>query len=255
MRSRSPIALAACITSLALASCAAGLASSAVAASRPSLAPVGLPIGKIVSQRLPYTEAGGTAELSVTYKGSLPHGAKLQLLVKKTSVSPYKPSKTPVKLVGGHAKVHVTEKPPGGPILYEVAVISGNKQLSVSKPATIYWAQPPGGIFVTDGSEFAYTSLKVAHENCESGCKGDASAGEDGTFSVYSGSFPMPPGWKETLIYNGEVECTTESIEGKCSKPLAFPAVTAETVVPIVGELTSPTGKVTKATLLVTVYP
>jgi hypothetical protein len=231
------------------------LAAVASAASRPSVSVVGLPIGKIVGQSMPYTETKTTAELSVAYSGSLPHGAKLQLLVKANSISPYKSSKTPVRLSGGHAKVHVSEQGIGGPVLYKVAVVSGRRQLSVSKAATIYWAQPPGGVFVSDGSESAYTSLRVPSESCESGCKGDAGSEEGGFFSAYSGNSPMPAGWTVTLIFNGTVECTTKDIEGNCSAQLAFPAVSSATVVPLVGEVTSPTGKVTKATLLVTVYP
>jgi hypothetical protein len=230
-------------------------ASSAAAASRPTVAVVGLPIGKIVGKSMPYTETKTIAQLSVAYKGSLPHGAKLQLLVKANSISPYKPSKTPVRLSGGHAKVHVSEPGIGGPVLYKVAVLAGRRQLSVSKAVTIYWAQPPGGVFVSDGSESAYTSLRVAGENCESGCKGDAGSGEGGFFTAYSGNSPMPSGWTVTLLLNGQVECTTKDIEGNCGMELAFPTVSAATVVPLVGEVTSPTGKVTKAMLLVTVYP
>ncbi|HEV7941932.1 MAG TPA: hypothetical protein VGP17_03920 [Solirubrobacteraceae bacterium] len=231
------------------------VAASASAASPPSVAVVGLPIGKIVGKSMPYTETKTIAELSVVYKGSLPHGAKLQLLVKANSISPYKPSKTPVRLSGGHANVHVTEPGIGGPVLYKVALVSGRQQLSVSKAATIYWAQPPGGVFVSDGSESAYTSLRVPSENCESGCKGDAGSEEGGFFSAYAGNSPMPAGWTVTLLLNGTVECSTKDIEGNCGMELAFPMVTAATVVPLVGEVTSPSGKVTKATLLVTVYP
>jgi hypothetical protein len=65
----------------------------------------------------------------------------------------------------------------------------------------------------------------------------------------------MPAGWTVTLLLGGTVECSTKDIEGNCGMELAFPAVSAQTVIPLVGEVTSPTGKVTKATLLVTVYP
>lgn len=240
---------------LALPAAFLALAASASADSRPSVVVVGLPIGKIVGKSMPYAETKTIAELSIAYKGSLPHGAKLQLLVKANSVTPYKPSKTPVRLSGGHAKVHVTEPGIGGPVLYKVAVVSGRQQLSVSKPATIYWAQPPGGVFVSDGGESAYTSLHVPSENCESGCKGDAGSGQGGFFSAYSGNSPMPAGWTVTLIFNGQVVCSTKDIEGNCGMEMAFPEVSATTVIPLVGEVTSPTGKITKATLLVTVYP
>jgi hypothetical protein len=228
---------------------------SASAASRPSLAVVGLPIGKIVGRSMPYTETKTTAQLSVAYAASLPRGAKLQLLVKANSISPYKPSRTPVRLSAGRAKVHVTEQGIGGPVLYKVAVVSGRRQLSVSKAVTIYWAQPPGGVFVEDGGEHAYTSLTVPSENCESGCKGDAGSEQSGFFTAFSGNSPMPAGWTVTMLLSGQVECTTKDIEGRCGLELSFPAVTATTVVPLVGEVTSPTGKVTKATLLVTVFP
>lgn len=230
-------------------------AATASAATRPSVTVVGLPIGKIAGKSLPYTETNTLAELSVTYKASLPHGAKLQLLVKANSISPYKPSKTPVRLVGEHAKVHVTEPGIGGPVFYKVAVVSGHQQLAVSKPVIVYWAKPPGGVFVSDGSESAYTSLTVPSENCEAGCKGDAGSGQGGYFSAYSGTSPMPIGWTVSLIFNGTVECTTKDIEGNCGMELAFPTVTATTMIPLVGQVTSPTGKATKATLLVTVYP
>jgi hypothetical protein len=229
--------------------------SASAAASRPSIAVVGLPIGKIVGVSMPYTETKTTADLSVAYKGSLPPGARLRLLVKANSVSPYKASSTPIKLSAGRATVRVTEKGIGGPVLYKVAVVSGERQVSVSKAVTIYWAQPPGGVFVDDTGESAYTSLTKPSENCESGCKGDAGSGQGGFFSAYSGNSPMPAGWTVTLLLNGVVECTTKDIEGSCGEELAFPTVSSETVVSLVGEVTSPAGKVTKATLLVTVYP
>jgi hypothetical protein len=227
----------------------------AAAASRPSLAVLGLPLGKIVGQSQPYTETGSTAQLGVSYKGSLPHGAKLQLLIKKNSISPYVASKTPIKLSGGSAKVKVSVSGVGGPYRYEVAVVSGSKRLSVSRPAVVYWAQPPGGVFVFSGSESAFTSTHNANENCEAGCKGDASSGQSEEFSAAAGNTPMPHGWTVTLVVGGAVECMTNEIEGRCEKDLAFPEVTAETVVPVEGKITSPLGKTYVAKLDVTVYP
>jgi hypothetical protein len=264
---KTPLALArstalalACSTALAgtlgLAA-ALTLASPATAAtaSKPSVSVHGLPVGKIGGQAMPYTETGATAELTVSYKGSLPRGAKLQLLIRKSFTSPYEASKAPIKLVGGSAKVKVSSSGIGGPYSYEVAVVSGSRRLSLSKPAALYWAQPPGGVFVMAGSESAFTSTHVAKENCEAGCKGVASSGENDEFSALAGNSPMPQGWTVTLVFDGEVECTTKEIEGRCAKALAFPEVTAETVVPVEGRITSPLGKTYVAKLLVTVYP
>ncbi len=46
---------------------------------------------------------------AVGYSGRIPAGAKLQLLVKLNSVSPYKATKTKVTLSGGHGKIHATQ--------------------------------------------------------------------------------------------------------------------------------------------------
>jgi len=233
---------------------------SASAATRPTVAVVGIPHGVIAGESLPYTQTNSTVELSVAYGGRLPGGAKLELLVKPNSVSPFSVSRTPVRLSGGRAKLHVTLGGVGGPVEYEVSVVSGRRRLITSKPVTIYWAQPPGGIFVMSSSESAYTSRTNASESCAGAaptgarCKGDAGPGQSGQISAEAGSTPMPPGWSVTLIFNGQQECTTTEINGQCEVSVTFPTVTATTVVPITAELTSPQGAVTSATLLVTIY-
>jgi hypothetical protein len=246
---------------LACAAALAGVASlvtappSAAAVAKPALSVTGLPIGKIGGANSPYTETGSIVYLHLSYKGALPKGAKLELLVRKSYTSPWVASKTPIKLAGGSAKIKVTSSGIGGPYAYEVAVVAGKTRLAISKPVGIYWAQPPAGVFGSDEYESAYTSVHAATQNCEAGCKGDASSGSSTEAYAQVGPTPMPQGWTVTLLFNGEVICSTKDIEGRCSEDITFPTVTTETVVPLVGEMTSPTGKVTKATLLVTVYP
>jgi hypothetical protein len=234
------------------------LCSSASAASRPTLAVLGIPHGTIAGQSLPYTETDSVAQLRVGYAGRLPAGANLRLLVKVNSVTPYKATKAKITLSGGHSSVHVTEGGIGGPFKYEIALVSGSRRVSVSKPVTIYWTRPPGGIFaINGGGGSAYTSLTVASENCQAvgACKDDSASGVQEYATANSGTAPIPPGWSVTLIFNGQQECTTTSIDGVCGAQITFPTVTTATAMPLTAELTSPKGTVTSATLLLTVYP
>ena len=243
---------------LASALLALASASTAAAAARPTLAVLGLPHGAIGGKSLPYSETDSLVQLGVGYSARLPSGAKLQLLVKVNSVTPFKPVKTKVTLVAGRAKVHVNQGGIGGPFEYEIAVVAGPRRLAVSKPVTIYWTRPPGGIFAMGGGgESAYTSLTVASENCQTvgACKGDASSGEQTFASATSGTAPIPPGWSVTLLFNGQQICTTTAINGECGAQITFPTVSGPTAIPLTAEAISPKGAITSATLLLTVYP
>lgn len=234
------------------------LCGSASAASRPTLSVLGVPHGTIAGQSLPYTETGSVVQLGVGYGGRLPAGSKLQLLVKVNSISPYKPTKTKVTLVGGHGKIHVSQGGLGGPFKYEIALVSGSRRLAVSKPVTIYWTHPPGGVFAIDGGGgSAYTSLTVPSENCEviGACKGDSASGVQEFATANSGTAPIPLGWSVTLLFNGQQVCTTTDINGECGAQITYPTVSAPTAMTLTGEVTSPKGAVTSATLSLTVYP
>jgi hypothetical protein len=248
-------------TAVVLLLCGAAPASASAATPRPSLAVVGIPSGVIVGKLMPYTQLGSSVELSIAYPGRLPGGAKLELLQKRYSISAFVATRTAIRLAGGRARVHVTLATIGGPVSYEVAVVSGGKRLSTSRAVTVYWAPPPGGVFVFSGSQSAYTSVSNAAESCAGSaptrpvCKGSESSGQTEQLSAEAGNTPLPPGWKVTLLLNGVQECTTESIEGKCEVTAALPSVGAATVVPVTAEIISPQGSITSATLLVTVYP
>jgi len=238
------------------------LASSAAAASRPTLSVLGLTNGLIAGKTLPYIETGGLAELGIGYGGHLAAGAKLVLLEKDPGAVGFKKDKTPVRLSGSRAKVKVTFTHLGGPVSYEVAVLSGARQLSVSKAVTIYWTELPGGVFVElQGDYAAYTSRTVASENCSAPtaastlCKGDASSNETNRISAFAGTYPVPPGWSVALFYNGQQQCTSSEIDARCETEITFPSVTAATVIPLTAKLTSPHGEVIIATKLVTVFP
>jgi hypothetical protein len=229
---------------------------SSLAAARPSLSAPGVPVGKIVGAASPYVETSTTVDLAVTYAGSLAHGSKLQLLVRAPGSTIYKATKIKIVLRGGRAKVPVTEHGIGGPYKYEVAVVAGSRRLALSKPFNLYWAQPPGGLFVLTTGESAYTSLTRSTESCEvvGKCKGDIAPGSS-LLRAAAGNTPMPATWTVTLIYNGAQLCTTKDIGGECNATVTFPEVSAATQIPITAELTSPTGKITSATLLVTEFP
>jgi hypothetical protein len=229
---------------------------SALGAARPSITAPGVPVGKIVGSPSPYVETSTTVDLSVAYPGSLAHGAKLELLTREPASRVFKATKTKVVLHAGHAKVPITVHGIGGPYKYEVAVASGSRTLALSKPYSLYWAQPPGGVFVFANSESAYTSLTHPTESCEAvgKCKGDSSPGSSYMRAV-AGNTPMPATWTVTLIFNGQQLCSTKDIDGECNATATFPEVSAETQVPVTAELTSPSGKVSSATLLVTEFP
>ncbi|HEX4467266.1 MAG TPA: hypothetical protein VH025_08755 [Solirubrobacteraceae bacterium] len=229
----------------------------ALAAARPSLALVGVPTGLIGGTHTPYAETNSSVELDVGYSGRLSGGAKLVLLEKTNSVTPFKATRAKIKLAGGRAKLHVAQGGIGGPYKYEIAVVSGARRLATSKAASIYWTRPPGGIFVSDGDESAYTSLTVASENCEpiGKCTGDAASGESIFLHAYSGTAPIPPGWRITLLLDGSQMCTTTSIEGACQAPYAFPQVSSATPVQVTAEAISPTGTVRSATIVFTDFP
>jgi hypothetical protein len=231
------------------------LPASALGASAPTLSLINVPVGVIVGHPSPYTENTSTVQMSVGYSGHLAKGSKLVLLV-KPSGSSYKASKTKITLHGGHAKISVKQGGLGGPFKYKVAVMSGNRTLSVSKAIPLYWAPPPGGVFLL-ASESAYTSRTQPTENCEGvgKCKGDASSEQGDLLRAAAGNTPMPAGWTVTLLYNGQVECTTKDINGECSAPITYPKVTAATQVTETAEITSPTGVVTSATLTLTIFP
>jgi hypothetical protein len=233
-------------------------ASSASAASRPTLSVLGIPNGIIAGKSMPYTETNSVVQLGVGYSGRLPAGTKLQLLVKVNSVTPYRATKTKVTLSGGHGKVHVTQGGLGGPYKYEIALVSGSRRLATSKPVTIYWTHPPGGIFALNGGGgSAYTSLTISSENCEpvGACKDDSGSGVQEFARAVSGTSPIPPGWSVTLIFNGQQMCTTTAINGECGVQITYPTVSAATNIPLTAEAASPKGVVKSATLLVTVYP
>jgi hypothetical protein len=235
------------------------LSASASAATRPTLAVVGSPLGAIGGGTLPYAETGKPVQLSVAYRGRLAAGEKLELLVKTNSVTPFKATKTQVHLAGGHATLHVSESGIGGPFKFEIAVASGARRLATSKPVTVYWTRPPGGIFAEDSGESAYTSATVPSESCSppatSRCKGDAGSGQSVFMSATSGTSPIPPGWSVVLLLNGQQVCSTTDINGECGAELSFPTVSATTVVPLTAEAISPQGAILSATLLVTVFP
>jgi hypothetical protein len=233
-------------------------ASSASAAARPTLSVLGIPSGIIGGKSTPYTETNSVVQLGVGYGGHLPAGTKLQLLVKVNSVTPYKATRTKVTLSGGHGKVHVTQGGIGGPFKYEIALVSGSRRLATSKPVTIYWTRPPGGIFALNGGGgSAYTSLTVSSENCEpvGACKDDSASGVQEFARAVSGTAPIPPGWSVTLLFNGQQMCTTTAIDGECGVQITYPTVSAPTNIPLTAELTSAKGAVKSATLLLTVYP
>jgi hypothetical protein len=231
------------------------LPASALGASAPTLSLINVPVGVIVGHPSPYTENTSTVQMSIGYSGHLAKGSKLVLLV-KPSGSSYKASKTKITLHGGHAKISVKQGGLGGPFKYKVAVMSGSRTLSVSKPVPLYWAPPPAGVFVL-GEESAYTSRIHPSESCEGAgkCKGDGASEENDLVRAAAGNTPMPAGWTVTLLYNGQQVCTTKDINGECSAPIQYPKVTAATEVTETAELTSPTGVVTSATLTLTIFP
>ena len=238
-------------TAVVLLLCSVAPASASAATPRPSLALVGVPSGVIVGKLVPYTQLGGSVQLSVAYPGRLPGGSKLELLQKRYSTSAFVATRTAIRLAHGRARVHVTLATIGGPVSYEVAVVSRGKRLSTSRAVTVYWAPPPAGVFVFSGSQSAYTSGAPTRP----ACTGVASSGQTGQLSAQAGNTPLPPGWKVTLLFNGVQQCTTESIKGECEVTATFPSVSAATVMPVTAEIISPQGSTTSATLLVTVYP
>jgi hypothetical protein len=233
--------------------------SSALAA-RPTVAAPGLTIGPIGGQNLPYVELGSSVQLSIAYAGHLSGGQRL-VLMEKDPGKPYRTLKT--KLRGTHPKVQVTFDNLGGPVSYKVAVLSGHSQLATSKPLTVYWAQPPGGVFAELQGDYAsYTSSTNPSESCAAPtaastlCKGDASSGETSRVSGQSGTSPVAPGWNLTLTFNGRAVCSSSSsIDPRCEGEVTFPTVSGETVVPLTATLTSPQGRAIVATRLITVYP
>jgi hypothetical protein len=231
------------------------LPASAVAAGAPELSLVNVPVGVIVGVQTPYTETDSTVQMSIAYGGHLANGSRLVLLVKAPGRA-YKAQKTKIVLHAGHAKVSLKEGGIGGPFYYRVAVVAGAKTLSSSKPLLLYWAQPPAGVFVI-GEGSAYTSRVHPSENCEGvgKCPDDGSSEQSQIVRAVAANTPLPAGWTVTLLYNGQVECTTKDINGECSAPVAYPKVTAATQVTLTGEITSPLGVVTSATETVTVFP
>ncbi len=162
---------------IALAGALAGISTAASAATRPTLETAGIPSGVIVGHSMPYIETKTVGHLRAGYHGHLPAGAKLQLLVKRSGGA-FRALPTKVRLSGSHATIAITERGIGGPVGYEVALVSGNRRLAISKAVSVYWTRPPGGIFVlgATGGGSAYTSLTVASESCASeapSCKGD----------------------------------------------------------------------------------
>jgi hypothetical protein len=235
------------------------LASSALAAARPTVSAPGLSVGPIGGKSLPYVELGSSVQLSIAYGGHLSGGSHL-VLMEKDPGKAYRTLKT--KLSGTHPKVHVTFDNLGGPVSYKVAVLSGHSQLSTSKPLTVYWVQPPGGVFAELSGDYAsYTSSTKPSESCAAPtaastlCKGDASSGQTNRVTGESGTSPVPPGWSLTLTFNGQTVCTSSSIEARCEGEVTFPTVSGETVVPLTATLTSPQGHAIVATRLITVYP
>jgi hypothetical protein len=231
------------------------LPAAAMGASAPTLSLINVPVGVIVGARSPYTETNGTVQMSIGYSGHLAKGSKLVLLIKPPA-HPYKASKTKITLNGGHAKVSVKQSGIGGPYKYKVAVMSGSRTLGISKPVSLYWAQPPAGVFVL-GEESAYTSRIHPSESCEGTgkCKGDGSSEQTDLVRAAAGNTPMPAGWTVTLLYNGQQVCTTKDIDGECSAAIAYPKVTAPTEVTETAEIISPAGVVTSATLTLTIFP
>ncbi len=123
---------------------------------------------------------------------------------------------------------------------------------------TIYWTHPPDGIFALNGGGgSAYTSLTIPSENCEpvGACKNDSGSGVQEFARAVSGTSPIPPGWRVTLLFNGQQICTTTAINGECGTQITYPTVSAPTNIPLTAEAISPKGAVKSATLLVTVYP
>ena len=246
-------------TTIALAGALAGISATASAATRPTLETVGMPKGVIVGHSMPYIETKTVGRLRAGYHGRLPAGAKLQLLV-KPSGGTFHAVRTKVVLSGGHAAIAITELGIGGPVGYQVAVVSGGRRLATSKAVSVYWTQPPGGIFVlgASGGGSAYTSLTVPSESCASAvphCKGDYSSSQSFLYTARSGTAPIPPGWSVALFYNGQQLCTSKSIDGACSAEITFPTVASGSVqVVITAQAISPQGVATTANLFVTVF-
>ncbi len=247
------------VATIVLAGALAGISTAASAATRPTLETVGMPSGLIGGRSTPYIEAKTVGHLRAGYKGRLPAGAKLQLLAKRPAES-FRALRTPVRLSGGHATVAITEPGIGGPVGYELALVSGNRRLAVSKAVSVYWTPLPGGIFVlgASGGGSAYTSRTVASESCASPsphCSDDSSSGQSFLYAARSGTAPMPPGWSVALLYNGVQLCTSKSIEGECSAQITFPTVASgSTQVVVTAEVISPHGVTTTANLYVTVF-
>jgi hypothetical protein len=239
----------------------AALASSAQAATRPTVVPVALPTGPIAGKTLPYTEIGSTITLHVAYAAHLPAGGKLELLAKDPAAA-YRVYGGPIHLVGGHAQVKATFNKLGGPVSYEVAVLAHGHQVVVSHPVTVYYAQLPGGVFAELQGDYAsFTSRTNAAESCAGSaptgslCKGTASSGQGEIVGGFSGTFPVPPGWTVTLVFNGQQVCTSASIEARCEASVTVPTVTSETIVDLTATLTPPHGQPIVATRVITVYP
>jgi hypothetical protein len=244
---------------IALAGALAGISTAASAATRPTLETVGIPSGVIVGHSMPYIETNTVGHLRAGYHGRLPAGAKLQLLVKPSGGS-FRALRTQVRLSGGHATVAIAEPGIGGPVGYEVAIVSGGRRLAISKAVSVYWTRPPGGIFVlgATGGGSAYTSLTVASESCASPlprCKGGYGSGQSFLYTAQSGTSPVPPGWSVALIYNGQQLCSSTAIGGACSAQITFPTVTTGSMqVVVTADVISPHGVTTTANLYVTVF-
>jgi len=243
---------------IALAGALAGISTAASAATRPTLETVGMPSGVIVGHAMPYIETNTVGHLRAGYPGRLPAGAKLQLLVKAPGRT-FRATRTKVRLSGGHASIAITEPGIGGPVGYEIALLSGKRRLSISKAVSVYWTRPPGGIFVLGSSGgSAYTSLTVTSESCASPqphCKGNYNSAQTFLYTAQSGTAPIPPGWSVALFYNGQQLCSSKAIGGACSAQITFPTVmSGSTQVVVSAQAISPHGVTTTANLYITVF-
>jgi hypothetical protein len=243
------VAIAIALVSLAVAVASAQAAS-------PKLTVVGLKSFNLPEGTLPLTEVGDLAELDVAYKGKLPAGAKMKLLVKKNSEAPFEPSSEAVKLAGGHAKVKVSEHGIGGPIEYKVELIQGKAVLSASKPVTVVWASEPAGVYVfgPDDSESAYTSSQKGGQSCSAGCSNTSGAGVGGYAEAKSGTGPVAPGWTVKLLYDGQVVCQAENVEAACHGPVTYPSSESNYTATLTAELIGPHGQRVVATMNTLVY-
>ncbi len=215
-----------------------------------------------------YAQTGLPIKLSVIDHHSLSAGAKFQLRFQAKYKAPYVASQVPVKLHGGRATLQVTltaamENAAGSDVRsYEIAVVSRGRVLGTSRAVPVLWVPPPASVQVLEGSgenQTATTSTTTGAVTCSYGSP-SANACVDGSVSPGEAFFgpqvvagELPPKWAVILLFNGQTVCTDVTLQGSCSGMITVPAAAPlGQANPLTGELISPQGKATGATINIT---